>query len=126
MKSIGPAQKVMAVMAVLMIMATGVAFAAPSPHTKAVLDGTMHKSADGKGYVLRVESAKAEDGTDLPELKGKEVAMPADMSEEMAAACAAHCEKAVQVKCCIEDGKIAATSSVSAREVAAPGGKGKS
>lgn len=126
MNSINPVQKVIATMVVLMIMATGVAFAAPSPHTKAVLDGTMHKSTDGKGYVLRVESAKAEDGTDLPDLKGKEVAMPADMSEEMAAACAAHCEKTVQIKCCIEDGKIAATSSVSARDVAAPGAKGKS
>ncbi len=118
-------QYVIAAVAVLMMMVTGVAFAAPSPHTKAVLDGTMHKSTDGKGYVLRVESAKAEDGTDLPDLKGKEVAMPADMSEDMAAACAAHCEKAVQVKCCIEDGEIAATSSVSARDVAAPGAKGK-
>jgi len=126
MNSISSAQKVMATVVVLMIMATGVAFAGPSPHTKAVLDGTMHKGADGKGYVLRVESAKAEDGTDLPDLKGKEVAMPADMSDEMAAACAAHCEKAVQIKCCIEDGKIAATSSLSARDVAAPGAKGKS
>ncbi len=125
MNSFGPAQKVMAAVVVLMIMATGVAFAAPSPHTKAVLDGTMHKSADGTGYVLRVESAKAEDGTDLPELKGQEVAMPADMCEDMKATCAAHCEKAVKIKCCIEDGKIAATSSVSAREVAAPGAKGK-
>jgi hypothetical protein len=126
MNSISSVQKVLAAVAVLMIMATGMAFAAPSPHTEAVLDGTMHKSADGKGYVLRVESAKAKDGTELPDLKGKEVAMPADMSEDMGAACAAHCEKAVQIKCCIEDGKIAATSSVSAREVAAPGAKGKS
>lgn len=126
MNRISQLQKVMAAMAVLMIMASGVAIAGPSPHTKAVLDGTMHKSSDGKGYILRVESAKAEDGTDLPDLKGKEVAMPADMSGDMAAACAAHCEKAVQIKCCIEDGKIAATSSVSARDVAAPGAKGKS
>ncbi len=124
MKRISGIQSALAVLAVLVLMASSVAFAAPSPHTIANLDGTLHKTSDGKGYVVRVETAKTEDGKDLPDLKGKEVPLPKDMGDDMSACCDKHCDKAVQVKCCIDEkGNIAAVSQVSGRDFSKPGTK---
>jgi hypothetical protein len=111
-------------MAALTMVLSTAAFAALSPHTTAVLDGTMHKTDDGKGYVIKVESAKTMDGKDMPELKGKEMPIACEMSGDMSAACMKHCEKAVQVTCCIEDGKIVAVSNVTGRDMTKPGTKG--
>jgi hypothetical protein len=64
-----------------MIVSSAAAFAAaPSPHTMAVIDGTMHKTEDGKGYVIKVETATDKEGKELPDMKGMAMPMPGDMS----------------------------------------------
>lgn len=124
MRTITRIQTAIAALALLAMIATASAFADVSPHTKAVLDGTLTKSKDAKGYVVHVDSAKTEDGKDLPDLKGKDLALPEKMSDEMKKSCEAMCGKPCQIHCTIHDGKITEVTSVSGRDLTKPGTKG--
>lgn len=90
------------------------ALAAPiSPHSQAVMDGTLlHKGA--KDYAIKVDSAKTSDGKAISELKGMEIAIPADK----AADCEKMVGKKVRMVCDIDkDGKCTKCSSITERKI---------
>lgn len=124
MKTISRIQTSIVAMALLAMLTTASAFADLSPHTKAVLDGTMHKSQDDKGYVIHVDSAKGEDGKEIAGLKGTDMAMPEKMADEMMKCCESMVGKPCRVECTIKDGKITEVKSVTGRDMTKPGTKG--
>lgn len=124
MNSISRFQALVAALAVLVMVASTTAFADVSPHTKAVLDGTLMKNKDGKGYVVHVESAKTTDGKELPDLKGKDMPLPEKMSDDLMKQCTSCCDKVCRIECDIDNGKIAKVKSIALRDQTKPGTKG--
>jgi hypothetical protein len=98
---------------VLVTFLVGPALAAISPHSQAVIDGTLlHKGA--KDYAVKVDAAKAQDGKPIDELKGKELAMPADKAGE----CEKLVGKKVRMTCSVDaDGKCTSCSNIAERKI---------
>lgn len=92
---------------------------------KAILDGTLSRSkGEGKGFVIHVDSAKTPKGKELPKLKGKDLPLPKDMSDETVEKCIDCCDNPVTIECTVVGGKITKVKSVVCRDVTKPGSKG--
>jgi hypothetical protein len=86
----------------------------------AELSGTVAKTKDEKGYVLKVSEGKTKEGKVIEELKGKEIVLPADK----AADCAKLCGKEVVMKCTVnKECKCKAVASITEKAPASPSEK---